>query len=108
MVLIASGFIGLGVIFASVMRDIQGFGLIIQMVVLPLFFLSGALFPLTNLPKFLRYLSYLDPLTYGVEGLRRALIGFSLIPFWLNFLVLASFSILTVVLGAYLFDKSEI
>jgi len=108
MILISSGFIGLGLIFASVMKDIQGFGLIMQMIIFPLFFLSGAIFPLVNLPKFLRYISYLDPLTYGVEGLRKALIGFSFLPFSISFLVLLSFSVLTIFLGAYLFEKSEI
>ena len=108
MILISSGFIGLGLIFASVMKDIQGFGLIMQMIIFPLFFLSGAIFPLMNLPKFLRYISYLDPLTYGVEGLRKALIGFSFLPFSLSFLLLLFFSIVTIFLGAYLFEKSEI
>jgi ABC-2 type transport system permease protein len=108
MILISSGFIGLGLIFASVMKDIQGFGLIMQMIIFPLFFLSGAIFPLMNLPKFLRYISYLDPLTYGVEGLRKTLIGFSFLPFSLSFLLLLFFSIVTIFLGAYLFEKSEI
>jgi ABC-2 type transport system permease protein len=108
MILISSGFIGLGLIFASIMRDIQGFGLITQMIIMPLMFLSGALFPLTNLPRFLRYVSYLDPLTYGVEGLRRALVGFSFLPFWLDFLVLVSFSAFSIIFGSYLFEKTEI
>lgn len=108
MILISSGFIGLGLIFASMMRDIQGFGLIMQLIVFPLFFLSGAIFPLTNLPRFLRYISYINPLTYGVEGLRKALIGFSYLPFWINFLALVLFSIFTIILGTYLFEKSEL
>jgi ABC-2 type transport system permease protein len=108
MILISSGFIGLGLIFASIMRDIQGFGLITQMIIMPLIFLSGAFFPLTNLPRFLRYVSYLDPLTYGVEGLRRALVGFSFLPFWFDFLVLVSFSAFSIILGSYLFEKTEI
>jgi ABC-2 type transport system permease protein len=108
MILISSGFIGLGLIFASLMKDIQGFGLIMQMVVFPLFFLSGALFPLSNLPKFLRIISYFDPLTYGVEGLRRTLLGNSFFPSWFSFSSLVLFSILMIILGAYFFEKSEI
>jgi ABC-2 type transport system permease protein len=108
MVLISAGFIGLGLIFASVMKDIQGFGLITQVIIMPLIFLSGAFFPLTNLPKFLRYISYLDPLTYGVEGLRKTLIGFSFLPFWLDFSILVLFSIITIFFGSYLFEKSEV
>ena len=108
MALISSGFIGLGLIFASIMKDIQGFGLIIQMIIMPLVFLSGALFPSNNLPRFLRYISYLNPLTYGVESLRKVLIGFSFLPFWLDFIVLLSFSFFSIIFGSYLFEKSEI
>jgi ABC-2 type transport system permease protein len=108
MSLISSGFIGLGLILASLMKDIQGFGLIMQMIVFPLFFLSGAIFPLSNLPKFLKVISYLDPLTYGVEGLRKTLVGFSFLPFWLDFIFLISFSLFSIILGSYLFEKSEV
>ena len=108
MVLISFGFIGLGLIFASILKDIQGFGVIVQMIIMPLFFLSGAIFPLSNLPRFLRYVSYLDPLTFGVEGLRRALAGFSYLSFWVDFPVLILFSTFTTFLGAFLFEKSEI
>ncbi len=108
MILISFGFIGLGLIFASIMKDIQGFGLIMQFIIMPLFFLSGAIFPLDNLPKFLKYFSYLDPLTYGVDALRASLIGSSIFPLSINFLVLSFFSIAMIFLGAFLFEKSEI
>ncbi len=107
MILISSTFIGLGLIFASKMRDIHGFSLIMNFVIFPLFFLSGALFPLENLPLLIRYISFLDPLTYGVDGLRAVLIGVSLFPLITDFLILTAFSILMVFLGAYFFEKSE-
>jgi len=107
MILIAATFIGLGLIFASKMRDIQGFSIIMNFVIFPLFFLSGALYPLENFPFWLKYLSHLDPLTYGVDGLRRALIGISSFSIVLNFIVLAFFSSLMIFLGAYFFEKSE-
>lgn len=107
MLLISSAFIGLGLIFASKMRDIQGFGLIMNFIIFPLFFLSGALFPLESLPILVRYISYLDPLTYGVDGLRGALIGISSFPVIFNLMILAGFSVGMVVLGAYFFEKSE-
>ena len=107
MLLISCTFIGLGLIFASKMRDIQGFQLIMQFIVFPLFFLSGALFPLENLPVWLRHISSIDPLTYGVDGLRGVLIGISYFSIGFDFLVLAGFSILMVFLGAYFFEKSE-
>ncbi len=107
MVFISSSFIGLGLIIASRMRDIHGFNLVMQFVVLPLFFLSGALFPLGNLPAWIMYISYLDPLTYGVDGLRAVLIGTSIFPAALDFAALAGFSLLMVFLGAYFFEKSD-
>jgi ABC-2 type transport system permease protein len=107
MVLIAFTFIGFGLIFASRMKDMQGFGLIINFIIFPLFFLSGALFPLDNLPRFIRVLSYADPLTYGVDGLRGSMIHVSSLPIIWNFFIIAAFSVVMVVLGAYFFEKSE-
>lgn len=107
MILISLSFVGFGIILALIVKDIQGFGLIIQLIIMPLFFLSGILFPISNLPFFLRYLSFFNPLTYGVEGLRMTLIGVSYLPLWAIFLILTSFSILMVILGSYLFEKTE-
>jgi len=107
MSLISSGFIGLGLIFASKMKDIHGFNLIMNFVVFPLFFLSGALYPLENLPVWIRYVSYLDPLTYGVDSLRGMLIGVSSFPIVFDFTVLIGFSAVMITLGAYFFEKSE-
>jgi ABC-2 type transport system permease protein len=107
MVMIAVTFISLGLIFASKMRDIQGFSIVMNFVIFPLFFLSGALYPLENFPPWLRYLSRLDPLTYGVDGLRGVLIGVSSLPVVSNFIVMSIFSAIMIVLGAYFFEKSE-
>ncbi|MCD6219592.1 ABC transporter permease [Candidatus Calescamantes bacterium] len=107
MVLIAITFIGLGLIFASKMKDIHGFGVIMNFIIFPLFFLSGALFPLKNLPKWIQYVSYTNPLTYGVDGLRGVLTGVSSWPPIFNLVICIGFSTVMVLLGAYLFEKSE-
>lgn len=107
MIMIAMTFIGLGLIFASKMKDIQGFSIIMNFVIFPLFFLSGALYPLENFPFWLKYLSYIDPLTYGVDGLRRALIGISSYSIVFDFAILLVFSLTMIFLGAYFFEKSE-
>ncbi|MCD6381695.1 MAG: ABC transporter permease [Candidatus Aenigmarchaeota archaeon] len=107
MLLISSTFIGLGLIFASKMKDMQGFSLIMNFVIFPLFFLSGALFPLENLPAWLRYVSYIDPLTYGVDGLRGVLINVSSFSVLFDLSVLIVFSALMTLLGAYFFERSE-
>ena len=107
MILIAFTFIGFGLIFASRMKDIQGFSVVMNFVVFPLFFLSGALYPLNNLPGFVRGLSYIDPLTYGIDGLRGALIGTSAFSPAVDLAAMAGFAVIMVVLGAYFFEKSE-
>ncbi len=107
LILISATFIGLGLIFASRMRDIHGFSLIMNFIIFPLFFLSGAVFPFDNLPGWVRGLSYIDPLTYGVDGLRGALIGISSFPLIYNFTILVISSVAMVLLGTYFFEKSE-
>lgn len=107
MLLIAVTFIGFGLIFASRMRDMQGFSIVMNFVIFPLFFLSGALYPLANLPRPVRILGYADPLTYGIDGMRATLLGVSMFSAALNLAVLAGFSLLMVVLGAYFFEHSE-
>ena len=107
MILIAITFLGLGLVFASKMRDIQGFSIVMNFVIFPLFFLSGALFPLENFPVWLRYISKIDPLTYGVDGLRAALIGVSSFSIISNLIFMLMFSSVMILLGAYFFEKSE-
>ena len=107
MILIAITFLGLGLVFASKMRDIQGFSIVMNFVIFPLFFLSGALFPLENFPVWLRYISKIDPLTYGVDGLRGTFIGVSSFSIISNLIFMVIFSSLMILLGAYFFEKSE-
>lgn len=105
--LISLVFISLGLSFASNMRDAQGFELIINFVMFPLFFLSGAVSPIVNLPFPLLVLSYLNPLTYGVDGIRRALIGVSMFSLPYDLLLCVAASIVMVSIAAFFFDRSE-
>lgn len=107
MVLISFSFIGLGLAMASRMKDMQGFGLIMNFIMFPLIFLSGAIYPIENLPDIVRYITYINPLTYGVDGMRGALIGISTLPLGADFAILLAFCVTMVLLGAYLFEKSE-
>ena len=74
-VMIAIVFAALGTAIGSVIKDMQGFQLVMNFLVMPIFFLSGALFPLANLPLAMSIITKLDPLSYGVDGLRGALIN---------------------------------
>ena len=73
--MIAIVFAALGASFGSTIKDMQGFQMLMNFLVMPLFFLSGALFPLTSLGKILTWITRFDPLTYGIDGLRGVLIG---------------------------------
>lgn len=107
MTLISITFLGLGLIFASKMRDMQGFSIVMNFVIFPLFFLSGALFPLDNFPVWLRSIARVNPLSYGVDGMRASLIGISSFSIPYNLILLLVFSTVMIVLGAYFFEKSE-
>jgi len=73
MILIALLFTALGTAIASILEDMQGFQLIMNFLIMPLFFLSGALFPLSGVPGVLNVVASIDPLSYGVDGLRGAI-----------------------------------
>jgi ABC-2 type transport system permease protein len=107
MTLISITFLGLGLIFASKMRDMQGFSIVMNFVIFPLFFLSGALYPLDNFPAWLRSISKVNPLTYGVDGMRSSLIGISSFSTLYDLILLSVFSAVMIFLGAYFFEKSE-
>jgi ABC-2 type transport system permease protein len=108
MLLIATVFAALGVAIGSSLQDMQGFQLIMNFLVMPIFFLSGALFPLNNLPKFLAVVTRLDPLSYGVDGLRGALIGVTHFGIATDLTVLAVVALALLYLGAWRFSKIEV
>jgi ABC-2 type transport system permease protein len=108
MVLVAVMFTAMGTAIASVLSDFQGFQLVMNFLVMPIFFLSGALFPLTNLPKALEVIASLDPLTYGVDGLRGALIGVGHFSAALDMAVLSAIAAVLVAAGAYLFSRIQL
>ncbi|HET9947234.1 MAG TPA: ABC transporter permease [Patescibacteria group bacterium] len=108
MALIALLFTSLGTAIASMLDDMQGFQLIMNFLVLPLYFLSGALFPLKGIPQFLKIITSFDPLTYGVDALRTLLIGTSQLSLSLDILVLGTLAGLLLAIGSYLFSKIQI
>jgi ABC-2 type transport system permease protein len=108
MMLIAVVFGSLGTAIGSVLQDMQGFQLIMNFLVMPIFFLSGALFPLANLPKALGLLTSLDPLAYGIDGIRGALIRLSFFGPVLDAAVLCVAASAFLALGTYLFSRIEI
>jgi ABC-2 type transport system permease protein len=108
MALIAVVFAALGTAIGSTLRDMQGFQLIMNFLVMPIFFLSGALFPLDNLPAALAVATRLDPLSYGIDGLRGALIGLAHLGVLLDATVLASVATVFILLGAWAFSRIQV
>jgi ABC-2 type transport system permease protein len=108
MLLIAVVFCALGTAIGSRLQDMQGFQLVMNFLVLPIFFLSGALFPLDNLPAALSFLTRLDPLSYGIDGLRGTLIAASHFGLGVDLAVLVAVAAAFVALGAHSFSKIEI
>jgi len=109
MVLIAVMFTALGTSIASVLSDFQGFQLVMNFVVMPTFFLSGALFPLEDVPRALQIVASFDPLAYGVDGMRASLTS-SPAHFGIatDFIVLSAITAAFLALGTYLFSRIEL
>ncbi len=106
-VLISLGLACLGLMIASFTDSMEGFNLILSFIVLPMFLLSGALFPITGLPEWLQFAVYLNPLTYGVDALRFTILNESVLPLYVNSAVLLGFATVTVLTSAFLFSKKE-
>jgi ABC-2 type transport system permease protein len=108
MLLVSVMFTALGTAIASVLSDFQGFQLVMNFLVMPIFFLSGALFPLVGLPKVMEIVADLDPLSYGVDGLRVSLIGVGHFGASLDLLVLSAVTAMLLGVGTYLFSKIQL
>lgn len=108
MALISIVFAALGTIVGSMLQNMQGFQLIMNFLVMPIFFLSGALFPLDGLPPALAWATRVDPLTYGIDGLRGAFLGTSHFLIVTNMSVLSGIAIVFLAIGAWSFSRIRI
>lgn len=107
MFLIAILFTAFGTAIASQIDDMQAFPLVMNFLVMPLFFLSGALFPVDQLPTALAIVVRLNPLSYGVDAVRTTLVGLGHFGLLADLAVLLSVTTLVMIIGAYLFEKIE-
>jgi ABC-2 type transport system permease protein len=110
------GLVSIGLIIGSQMESPEGFQLIISFLIFPLFFLSGALFPISNLPAWLAPFIFVNPVTYAVDGIRTVLIGsyqtvmigaLQLSPM-VDFLIVTLFSLVMIGIGTYAFKKMKL
>jgi ABC-2 type transport system permease protein len=108
MFLISLLFTALGTAIASTLEDFQGFQLIMNFLVMPLFFLSGALFPLESAPKVLQVIGQFNPLSYGVDSLRATLVNMSHFGLTTDIVMLCIMTTVILLIGSYLFSKIEL
>jgi ABC-2 type transport system permease protein len=114
MLLVTFGLVSIGLTIASFMGNLEGFGAIQTFVNLPLFFLSGALFPLKggSLPTWLTDIAAWNPLTYGVDALRHVTLGAAWAPLQIQSLgidlgVVALFDGIMIVVGTWAFTRMK-
>ena len=108
MLLVALLFTALGTAIASLLEDMQGFQLIMNFLVMPLFFLSGALFPLEGLPTALSAITRFDPLSYGIDALRELLMNVTHFGLGVDIVVLFLVTAVFLGIGSYLFSRIEV
>jgi ABC-2 type transport system permease protein len=107
MLLISSIFVSVGLIIASFINNIEGFQVIVNFLIFPLFFLSGAVFPLTTAPVWMKVISSVDPLYYGVDGMRGALIGAHALPIYVDMAIVVVVMIVFVAIADIMFRRMQ-
>jgi ABC-2 type transport system permease protein len=110
MLLITFGLVALGLTIASFITDLESFGVIQSFINLPLFFLSGALFPLQGLPEWMQVVSRANPLTYGVDALRTVILGGAwqpVQPLFVNLAVIGVFDVVMIAIGTWTFGRMK-
>lgn len=108
MLLITFGLVCIGLTIASFITSLESYGAIQSFINLPLFFLSGALFPLSNIPSWLQWVSFIDPLTYGVDAMRTIILGSSWVPLFplhCNVLIVCAFDVIMITVGTLAFNR---
>ena len=100
--------VSVGLIIGSRMDSPEGFQLITSFLLFPIFFLSGALFPINKLPAWLAPFTFLDPLTYAVDALRNVILGASQFHLFFDFGIIITFSVIIIIIGTFAFEKMKV
>lgn len=107
MLILASAVVSIGLIIGSFMESPEGFNMVVSFLVFPLFFLSGALFPIDNLPSWLRAFTTLNPVTYAVDGMRGVILGVSTFPVMMDLGILLGFAAVMLGIGSIAFSRMK-
>lgn len=108
MFLISILFTAMGTVVGSILEDLHAFPLIMNFLVMPLFFFSGALFPVQDVPKALKIAVDINPLSYGVDGLRGAMSQGFLFGLGTDFIVLSILTAILLFVGSYFFSRIQL
>jgi len=106
--LVSMCMVSLGLIIGSSMKSPEGFNLVMSFVMWPLFMFSGALFPVEGLPSYLNFLVVLNPLTYGVDLMRYALLGMTEFGVAADVAILLAVSAVFMAIGSRSFEKMQV
>ncbi|MEK7773832.1 MAG: ABC transporter permease [Deltaproteobacteria bacterium] len=112
MTLVALSITAMGLFIASFLTSLEGFNVIMNFIVLPMFFLSGALYPVGSLPPFLKALTYINPLCFGIDSFKHVLLpGAGRLvpefPILVDIAYVAVFSVIFTFLSAVVFEKKK-
>lgn len=107
MFLVSFAMTSTGIVIAARMKSMEGFQVIMNFILMPMFFLSGALFPVRGLPEWMDVLVKLDPLSYGVDIMRYVVIGVNQYPVGRDLIVISAFSVVMITLAVLQFGKQE-
>lgn len=105
MFIVSFALTALGIVIASRMTSFEGFGVISNFVVMPMFFLSGAIYPTASVPEWIKPLIIINPLSYGVDAMRHITIAIGSFPFWLDLGFLVVFSLVMIGLAVPQFNR---
>ncbi len=105
LLLISIAMVSIGLVIGANLNSPEGFSLVINFVMWPMFFFSGALFPVSNLAPWLTTITYINPLTYGVDALRGIILGINHFPIYLDAAVMLLFALVAMGLGVLSFRR---
>ncbi|TXT58176.1 MAG: conserved membrane protein of unknown function [Promethearchaeota archaeon] len=106
--LFSLGVVGIGLTISTRLTDFQSFGLIQTFLIMPMFWLSGALFAFNSVPEIMQIIMMFNPISYGVDIFRYVILGVSFFPLWVNLLVLSAFAAILILIGANSFSNMQI
>lgn len=110
MFLVAMSISSLGIALAARLKSMQGFQVITNFLLMPMFFLSGALFPLTNAPKWMEVIARINPVSYGVDAIRSTILDIPMLqlhPLYLDLLIIVGITVVMTFVGIILFNRPD-